>query len=342
MADNSNSTAEPRFCFLGNDKEVEVALAVFYSVIAILGITGNALVINVVRKNRHMRTTTNIMLVNIAVSDILSLIWSLPKRYFDIVDAHPSEEMGKWLCKFVTASNMAAITLAVSVYTLSLLAIERYHSLVKPFQPPWINENNVVYALAATWVAASVAQIPAFIETTFNEVRCSCESPWTSNDTARSMRDAVVVIITMNIFFPIIIISFCYALVINALHFNNANSARTFDPRDLQSKRKIVKLLMIVTVVFYACFLPFGLYMMILASNYADKLGDDGKNALSNGFEVVKLLMYLSSSLNPVLYAFQSSNYRNGFKMSLPCLFGLRVRVSAENSRQVGLANIQA
>ena len=291
MADDSNSTTEPRFCVFGKSKQVEITLAVSYSIIAMLGIIGNALVINVVRQNRHMRTITNIMLVNIAVSDILSLIWSLPKRYFDIMDAHPSDKVGKWLCKFVTANNMAAITLAVSVYTLSLLAFERYHSLVKPFQPPRINENNVVYVLAATWVTASVAQIPTFIETTFNEVTCSCESPWTSNDTARSMRDAVVIIITVNIFFPIIVISFCYALVINALYFNKANRVRTFDPSDLQSKKKIVRLLMIVTVVFYACFLPFGLYMMILASNYADKLSDDGKYSLSNGFEVVKFLM---------------------------------------------------
>lgn len=341
MAYNPNSTAEHRVCFAGKITEVEVALAVSYSIVALLGITGNSLVINVVRQNRHMRTITNIMLVNLAVSDILSLIWSLPKRYFDVIDKHPSGEQGKWLCKFVAASNMAGITLAVSVYTLSLLAVERYHSLVRPFKPPRIHENNVVYALTATWVAASGAQIPAFVGTTFNEVTCSCESPWTNNDTARSMRDAVVVIITLNVFLPIIVISFCYALIINALHFNNATSARTFDPRDLQSKKKIVKLLIAVTVMFYACFLPFGLYMMILASNYADKLSDDEKIALSNGFEAVKLLMYLSSCLNPILYAFQSSNYRNGFKMSIPCLFRNRVSDSAENTRKSSPANVQ-
>lgn len=334
MAAYNNST-ETKSCFPGKNEEVEITLAVIYSIITVLGIAGNSLVINVVRQNRHMRTITNLMLVNLAVADILSLICSLPKRYFDVIDRHPSGEEGIWLCKLFTANNVAGITLAASVYTLILLAVERYHSIIRPFKPPRIHENNVVYALAATWVVASVAQVPAFIETTFNEVTCSCESPWTNRDAARSMRYAVVVIITLNIFFPIIVISFCYALIINALHFNKTTNAQTFDPRDLLSKKKIVKLLIAVTLMFYACFLPFGLYMMILASNYVDRLSSNEKIEFLNGFEAVKCLMYTSSCLNPVLYAFQSTNYRNGFKRSLPCLYRNRVQVyDSERLRQ--------
>ena len=324
-----NSSTEAQSCFSGNDENVEITLAVIYSIITVLGIAGNSLVINVVQQNRHMRTITNIMLVNLAVADILSLIWSLPKRYFDVIDSHPSGETGIWLCKLFTANNMAGITLGVSVYTLILLAVERYNSVVQPFKAPRIHENNVVHALVATWVIASVLQIPAFVETTFNEVTCHCESPWTNKDAAQSMRDAVIVVVTMNAFFPMIVISFCYALIINALHFSKTTSARTYDPRDLQSKKKIVNLLIAVSLMFYTCFLPFGLYMMILASNnYVDRLSSSGKVMFWNGFEAAKCLMYTSSCLNPVLYAFQSSNYRNGFKMSLQCLYRNRVNDS--------------
>lgn len=326
MAANNTST-EAQSCLPGKNEGVEITLAVIYSIITLLGIAGNSLVINVVRRNRHMRTITNFMLVNLAVADILSLICSLPKRYIDVIDRHPTGEEGKWLCKLFSANNMAGITLTVSVYTLTLLAVERFHSIVRPFKPPRINDNNVFYTLAATWVVASVAQILAFIETTFNEDTCSCESPWTNRDAARSMRTAVVVIITLSVFLPIIVISFCYALIINALHFNKTTCAQMFDPRDLRSKKKIVKLLIAVTLMFYTCFLPFGLYMIILASNYADRLSSKEKMDFSNGFEAVKFLMYTSSCLNPVLYAFQSSNYRNGFKMSLPCLYRNRLQV---------------
>ena len=331
-ADNSSTNAQS--CFSEHNETVEISLAVIYSIITVLGIAGNSLVINVVRQNRHMRTITNIMLVNLAVADILSLICSLPKRYFDLIDSHPSGKTGIWLCKLLTANNMAGITLGVSVYTLILLAAERYNSIVQPFKLPRIHENNVAHALAATWVTASVLQIPAFVETTFNEITCRCESPWTNKDAAQSMQDAVVVVITMNVFFPMVVISFCYALIINALHFKKTTSAQTFDPRDLQSKKKVVKLLIAVSLMFYTCYLPFGLYMMILASNnYVDRLSSTEKVMFWNGFEAVKCLMYTSSSLNPVLYTFQSSNYRNGFKMSLPCLYRNRVSDSEQNRK---------
>jgi len=94
-----NSSTNTQSCFSGNNENVEITLAVIYSIIAVLGIPGNSLVINVVRQNRHMRTITNIMLVNLAVAYILSLIWSLPKRYFDLIDSHPSGETGIWLRK---------------------------------------------------------------------------------------------------------------------------------------------------------------------------------------------------------------------------------------------------
>ena len=79
--------------------------------------------------------------------------------------------------------------------------------------------------------------MPAFVETTLNEVTWHCESLWTNKDAAQSMYDAVFVVITMNVFLPMIVITLCYALIINALHFNKTTSSQTFDPRDLQSKK---------------------------------------------------------------------------------------------------------
>lgn len=133
MVDNFNFIVEFCFCFFGNDKEVEVILVVFYSVIVILGIIGNVLVINVVWKNCYMWIIMNIMLVNIVVFDIFLLIWFFLKCYFDIVDVYFLEEMGKWLCKFVMVSNMVVIMLVVFVYMLSLLVIECYYLFVKLF-----------------------------------------------------------------------------------------------------------------------------------------------------------------------------------------------------------------
>ena len=41
-----------------------------YSIIFTVGVTGNMIVLVVVLSNKHMRTTTNIYLVNLSASDI--------------------------------------------------------------------------------------------------------------------------------------------------------------------------------------------------------------------------------------------------------------------------------
>jgi len=104
--------------------------------------------------------------------------------------------------------------------------------------------------------------------------------------------------------------------------------------QEIFSLRRMVKLLIAVSLMFYTCYLPFGLYMMIVASNnYVDRLSSTENVMFWNGFEAVKGLMYARSSLNPVLYAFQSFNYRNGFKMSLLGLYRNRVNDSERNRK---------
>jgi hypothetical protein len=53
-------------------------LAVISIIIFIVGIIGNLLVILVVAKNAHMRTITNIFIVNLAIGDFLVVLICLP------------------------------------------------------------------------------------------------------------------------------------------------------------------------------------------------------------------------------------------------------------------------
>ena len=43
-----------------------------------IGLSGNALVVYVVGKNRHMQTVTNVFIANLAVSDILMCLLAVP------------------------------------------------------------------------------------------------------------------------------------------------------------------------------------------------------------------------------------------------------------------------
>ena len=86
----------------------------------VIGLIGNLLVIRIVHKMREMHTPTNYLLVSMAVSDVVTiLLW--PVYYF---------EFSKVVCKFVA---LAEVSIVVSYNTLTVLAVERYHAILKPF-----------------------------------------------------------------------------------------------------------------------------------------------------------------------------------------------------------------
>lgn len=85
---------------------MDIILLPFYAIVTSVGIFGNSLFIAVVRKRRSMQTVINFLLTNVAVSDIVSLVFLVPGiilRFFK----HPSGNLGNFLCKFVTTHRIA-------------------------------------------------------------------------------------------------------------------------------------------------------------------------------------------------------------------------------------------
>ena len=56
---------------------VEIRI-IFYCIIFVLSIAGNALVILTLIQNRRMRTVTNVFLLNLSVSDLLLAVFCMP------------------------------------------------------------------------------------------------------------------------------------------------------------------------------------------------------------------------------------------------------------------------
>ena len=82
---------------------------------------GNVLVIRIVHKTRDMHTPTNYLLANMAVSDVITiLMW--PLYFFGV---------GKFVRRFL---GLVEISIMVSSTTLTVLAVERYHAILKPFR----------------------------------------------------------------------------------------------------------------------------------------------------------------------------------------------------------------
>jgi len=83
---------------------VQASMITAYIIIFIVGVIGNMTVLLVVLSNSHMRTNTNIYLVNLSAADILMCLVSVPLTPM-------STFMGRWvlgetLCKLFPSSQV--------------------------------------------------------------------------------------------------------------------------------------------------------------------------------------------------------------------------------------------
>ncbi|XP_064625279.1 trissin receptor-like [Lineus longissimus] len=78
----------------------------------------------------------------------------------------------------------------------------------------------------------------------------------------------------------------------------------------LKSRRKVVRLLVLIVGSFAACTLPFQVRVLIVAW---------GGNVPSILVPITMLLMFFNSGLNPILYAFFSENFRRAMKEVFVC-----------------------
>ena len=106
---------------MANLRDLEMGFFVPIIPFCLLGLIGNVLVVRIVHKTREMHTTTNYLLANLALSDVI-IIFTVPMHFANF---------SQLTCKFKVIGDIA---IASSVFTLSLMAVERYHALLKPFR----------------------------------------------------------------------------------------------------------------------------------------------------------------------------------------------------------------
>ena len=110
----------------------------------ITGLIGNVLVIRIVHTTRDMHTTTNYLLANLAVGDVITILCLFPSF---LIYNQPDYPVGKFVCK---SSTIGSTSLLCSSFTLTVLVVERYHALLKPFRTGLrLKEDNIKQAIAA-------------------------------------------------------------------------------------------------------------------------------------------------------------------------------------------------
>ncbi|BFY97596.1 hypothetical protein BsWGS_00636 [Bradybaena similaris] len=300
----------------------------FYSLIFLLGLTGNCLVAFVVMRNKTMQTITNIFITNLAISDILMCLLAVP--FTPISYFLNSWIFGKALCHIVPM--ILCISVYVSTLTSTAIAVDRYFVIVYPFKPR-MKVYMCVLMIFAVWVISVSISLPLGIyhevENTNNSYMCSEKWP-----KPQARQFFTVTSLVLQYIVPCSIITFCYTMVSMALKKRSkvkiGSGVRTREREEMEIKRKkrTNNMLIAMVVIFVLCWMPLN---MVHLWRDADK-SMEGWYYFTLIFFVAHVIAMSSTIYNPFLYAWMNDNFKKEFRQVLPCLFFGRGSDSYANS----------
>ena len=272
----------------------------------VVGFIGNVLVVRIVHKTREMHSPTNYLLANMAVSDIVTiLLFQIDKRL--------SDKIGKIICKSLTLNG---ISIQVSSITFTVLAVERYHALLRPFRTGLrLSEENIKKAIALIWITSVLICFPGFFLRKWSATDSTCVAPWSLHKTQASK--AYIIVRGTIFYIQLAVIVFCYGSLIKGLYFTNTVCPEINEERGSE-KKKLVVTFLLATAGFFIGHAPFVVLHTVVAS-VADIEQIDSDNLYKQLSDVFSFLLDCSLCLNPIFYAFRSTNFQEGFKRILLC-----------------------
>ncbi|XP_021115202.1 neuropeptide FF receptor 1 isoform X1 [Heterocephalus glaber] len=308
---------------------------VAYVLIFLLCMVGNALVCFIVLKNRHMRTVTNMFILNLAVSDLLVGIFCMPTTLVDnLITGWPFD---KSTCKM--SGLVQGMSVSASVFTLVAIAVERFRCIVHPFREK-LTLRKALVTIAVIWALALVIMCPSAVTLTVTREEhhfmvdarnrsyplYSCWEAWPE----KGMRKVYTAVLFAHIYLaPLVLIVVMYARIARKLckaagPSSDGEEAAGEGSRASRRKARVVHMLVMVALFFTLSWLP--LWALLLLIDFG-QLSEPQLHLLSvYAFPFAHWLAFFHSSANPIIYGYFNENFRRGFQAAfraqlcaLPC-----------------------
>ena len=111
---------------------IVLSLTVLYVITMIVALAGNTLLIYIVWKKPETRNLTSFLFVNMAVADLLVVVFQMPVSITHFYVFGSSEFVQVFTCRFLYYA--VYVSTIASIFCLTVMAFDRYFAVVHPFR----------------------------------------------------------------------------------------------------------------------------------------------------------------------------------------------------------------
>lgn len=293
------------------DTTTKATITVAYGIIFPAALLGNIVVICLVLKLPSMRSLTNMLLVNMCVANLLVTLFAMPYSilFIFLQNRWLSGHLGNVTCKLTHFSY--ALSIAASIFALLLISLDRYYAVLHPFKRRPLFLRSTKCASLGIWILSCIFMSPYLFQFRVVEISFAsyCIISWSplDNDTASQIYYILVFVLLYSL--PLVGIALAYSLIGKNLWHRKIPGQQTISNRRVaeRSKRKVVRMLIVVVVVFALCWIPAHLMHFL---SYFQK---------ETYYSLPPLILLLSfwlchanSAISPWLFLIMHQNFRQG------------------------------
>lgn len=289
-----------------------------YSILSLVSLVGNVFILMAIRRDKRLRTTTNKLIANMAVSDLMVPLFSIQEELMNIYVFSGwkiTGDVGQALCKLLHFFQDTSIV--VSVYSCVFIAIDRYYAVAHPLKRGF-SSTRLKLIIIGIWILAVVAATPSLVKYQVIYVgnRVYCHDNWTyvGLDNMRSTRVQMFTMFTILNGIPIPTIIILYTLIVLKMkHYQvPGETSHAAATRRVQRNKKVLKLSIVVVSLLFLSWLFLD---MILFLGLLGKLDSLPFTSIMNLVFAAKFIAFSSSAYNFFVYLGLCDQYRWNFKI---------------------------
>ncbi|XP_036898631.1 kiSS-1 receptor [Sturnira hondurensis] len=293
----------------------------FFGVLMLLGLTGNLLVIFVICRHKQMRTVTNFYIANLAATDVTFLLCCVP--FTALLYPLPAWVLGDFMCKFV--NYIQQVSVQATCATLTAMSVDRWYVTVFPLRALHRRTPRLaLFVSLCIWVGSAAVSAPVLALHRLSlgpPTYCSEAFPSRALERAFALYNLIALYLL-----PLVATCACYGAMLRHLGraavlpapADSTQQGQLLAERANAVRARVSRLVAAVVLLFATCWGPIQLFLVLQA------LGPAGSwHPRSYAAYALKIwahcMSYSNSALNPLLYAFLGSHFRQALRHVCSC-----------------------
>ncbi|XP_001506416.1 visual pigment-like receptor peropsin [Ornithorhynchus anatinus] len=284
-------------------------VAAYLITAGIMSIVSNVIVLGIFVKFEELRTATNAIIINLAVTDIGVSGIGYPMSAAS--DLHGSWKFGHAGCQIYAGLNIFFGMSSIGL--LTVVAVDRYLTICRPAIGRKMTRSNYTAMILAAWMNGFFwASMPLLGWASYasDPTGATCTINWRKNDA--SFISYTMTVIAVNFAVPLIVMFYCYYNVSKAMRQYPASRVLENLNIDWSEQVDVTKMSVVMILMFLMAWSPYSI--VCLWSSFGDP------KKISPAVAIMAPLFAKSSTFyNPCIYVVANKKFRRAMLSMVQC-----------------------